>query len=76
MAKARVGYTGELLAKKSGKQYQQPWYDWQLKSGKKTVSKSTYIPKQVLSQVQQLEAQKAPIEKILKVLGAMKLKTI
>ena len=64
------------ITKKNGKQYQQPWYDWQFKSGKKTVFKSTYIPKKVLPQVQQLEAQKAPIKKILKVLGVMKLQTI
>jgi phage N-6-adenine-methyltransferase len=64
------------FTKKNGKQYQQPWYDWQFKSGKKTVFKSTYIPKQVLPQVQQLEAHKAPIKKILKVLGVMKLQTI
>ena len=64
------------ITKKNGKQYQQPWYDWQFKSGKKKVFKSTYIPKKVLPQVQQLEAQKAPTKKILKVLGVMKLQTI
>ena len=64
------------ITKKNGKQYQQPWYDWQFKSGKKKVFKSTYIPKKVLPQVQQLEAHKAPIKKILKVLGVMKLQTI
>ena len=64
------------ITKKNGKQYQQPWYDWQLKSGKKTVSKSTYIPKQVLPQVQRLEAHKAPVKKILKVLRVMNLQTI
>ncbi len=56
------------ITKKNGKQYQQAWYDWQHSKGK-TISKSTYIPKRLLSQVQQLEAQKAPIRKILKVLG-------
>ena len=57
------------ITKKNGKQYQQPWYDWQLKSGEKTISKSTYIPKRLLSQVQMLEAQKAPIKAILQLLG-------
>ena len=57
------------ITKKNGKQYQQPWYDWQLKSGEKTISKSTYIPKRLLSQVQMLEAQKAPIRGILQLLG-------
>ncbi|NJL80985.1 MAG: hypothetical protein HC917_23335 [Richelia sp. SM2_1_7] len=56
------------ITKKNGKQYQQAWYDWQHCKGK-TISKSTYIPKRLLSQVQQLEAQKAPVRKILKVLG-------
>ncbi len=57
------------ITKKNGKQYQQPWYDWQLKSGEKTISKSTYIPKRLLSQVQMLEAQKEPIRGILQLLG-------
>jgi hypothetical protein len=57
------------ITKKNGKQYQQAWYDWQLKSGEKTISKSTYIPKRLLSQVQMLEAQKAPIKAILQLLG-------
>ena len=57
------------ITKKNGKQYQQAWYDWQLKSSEKTTSKSTYIPKRLLSQVQMLEAQKAPIKAILQLLG-------
>ncbi|NJM22376.1 MAG: hypothetical protein HC907_28545 [Richelia sp. SM1_7_0] len=57
------------ITKKSGKQYQQAWYDWQLKSGEKTIYKSTYISKQILSQVQQLESQKSPVKEILQLLG-------
>ncbi|NJO64090.1 MAG: hypothetical protein HC836_39700 [Richelia sp. RM2_1_2] len=57
------------ITKKNGKQYQQPWYDWQLKSGEKTISKSSYITKKLLSQVQMLEAQKAPVREILQLLG-------
>ena len=64
----RVEYTLWTITKKNGKQYQQAWYDWQLPKGK-TIHKSTYIPKCLLSKVQQLEAQKAPVRKILKVLG-------
>ncbi len=56
------------ITKKNGKQYQQAWYDWQLNKGK-TIFKSTYIPKRLLSQVQKLEDHKAPVRKILKVLG-------
>ncbi|MGB3642709.1 MAG: DNA N-6-adenine-methyltransferase [Rivularia sp. (in: cyanobacteria)] len=56
------------ITKKNGKQYQQAWYDWQIKSGEKTISKSTYIPKRLLPQVQQLEAGKATVGDILKLL--------
>ena len=56
------------ITKKNGKQYQQAWYDWQLIKGK-TIYKSTYIPKRLLSQVQKLEAHKAPVREILKILG-------
>ncbi|MEO1433264.1 MAG: hypothetical protein AAFV71_30200, partial [Cyanobacteria bacterium J06633_8] len=56
------------ITKKNGKQYQQAWYDWQLTKGK-TIFKSTYIPKRLLSQVQQLEDHKTPVREILKVLG-------
>ena len=57
------------ITKKNGKQYQQAWYDWQLHLKEKTISKSTYIPKRLLSQVQQLEVEKAPVREILGVLG-------
>ncbi|NJO65862.1 MAG: hypothetical protein HC836_49670 [Richelia sp. RM2_1_2] len=57
------------ITKKNGKQYQQAWYDWQISSGKKTISKSTYIPKRLLSQVQRLEVEKAPVKKILQLLS-------
>ncbi len=56
------------ITKKNGKQYQQAWYDWQLKSGEKIISKSTYIPKRLLPQVQRLEAGKAPVRQILNLL--------
>ncbi|NJN11956.1 MAG: hypothetical protein HC836_26560 [Richelia sp. RM2_1_2] len=70
--RSRGNGTGRIhwrtITKKNGKQYQQAWYDWQLPKGK-TIHKSTYIPKCLLSKVQQLEAQKAPVKKIIKVLG-------
>ncbi|MBE9216722.1 ASCH domain-containing protein [Plectonema cf. radiosum LEGE 06105] len=57
------------ITKKNGKQYQQAWYDWQISNSEKTISKSTYIPKRLLPQVQQLEAEKAPVRGILQLLG-------
>ena len=57
------------ITKKNGKQYQQAWYDWQLKQGGKTISKSTYISKRLLPKIQQLEMDKAPVREILQVLG-------
>jgi phage N-6-adenine-methyltransferase len=59
------------ITKKNGKQYQQAWYDWQLHVGEKVISKSTYIPKHLLTQVQELNAEKAPVREILQVLGVM-----
>ncbi|MEC4814721.1 MAG: hypothetical protein SAK29_15790, partial [Scytonema sp. PMC 1069.18] len=56
------------ITKKNGKQYQQAWYDWQIHSSEKTISKSTYIPKRFLTNVLELEAQKAPVREILKLL--------
>lgn len=60
------------FTKKNGKQYQQPWYDWQIHQGEKTISRSTYIPKRLLEKIQELEEQKAPVREILKLLGVMK----
>ena len=59
------------ITKKNGKQYQQAWYDWQLKRGGKTISKSTYISKRLLPKIQQLESEKAPVKEILKLLGVV-----
>ncbi|NJN11535.1 MAG: hypothetical protein HC815_27595 [Richelia sp. RM1_1_1] len=59
------------ITKKSGKQYQQAWYDWQMSNGGKTISKSTYISKRLLPKVQQLEINKAPVKEILHLLGVM-----
>lgn len=61
------------ITKKNGKQYKQPWYDWQIKEGEKTLSRCTYIPKRLLAKIEELEASKAPVREILKLLGAIKL---
>ncbi|RAM48153.1 MAG: hypothetical protein C6Y22_29385 [Hapalosiphonaceae cyanobacterium JJU2] len=53
------------FTKKNGKQYQQPWYDWQIHQGEKTISRSTYIPKRLLFIIQELEDMKAPVREIL-----------
>ncbi|BAZ10933.1 C-5 cytosine-specific DNA methylase [Calothrix sp. NIES-4071] len=57
------------VTKRNGKQYEQPWYDWQLNMGKKTISKSTYIPKHLFSIILELEINKAPVNEILAMLG-------
>ncbi|MBW4512909.1 MAG: hypothetical protein KME64_41435 [Scytonematopsis contorta HA4267-MV1] len=57
------------ITKKNGKQYQQAWYDWQLHIRDKAVSKSTYIPKRLLNNIQELEAKKATVIEILSALN-------
>jgi hypothetical protein len=53
----------------SGKEYQQPWYDWQVNEGGKTKTRTKYIPKRLLASVQELEASFAPVQEVLRVLG-------
>jgi DNA N-6-adenine-methyltransferase (Dam) len=57
------------VTKRNGKQYEQPWYDWELNIGKKTISKSTYIPKHLFNIILELEINKAPVNEILSMLG-------
>jgi hypothetical protein len=57
------------ITRKSGKQYRQPWYDYEMAGCGKTVKKSAYIPKRLLARVQALEAAKAPVPEVLRVLG-------
>jgi hypothetical protein len=57
---------------KKGKEYRETYYQYELWSDGYVVVKSTkYIPKRLLSQVQQLDADKAPVSEILEVLGVM-----
>jgi hypothetical protein len=57
------------ITKKNGKQYEQPWYDWQIHQGEKTIYKSKYIPKRLVAKIQELEEEKAPVREILELLG-------
>ncbi len=54
----------------SGKEYKQPWYDWQVNEGGKTKTRTKYIPKRLLASVQELDASKAPVQEVLRVLGS------
>lgn len=54
----------------NGKNYQQPYYHYEFRSkGERLIKSSKYIPKRLISQVQRLEEEKAPVLEILKVLG-------
>ena len=57
------------VTKRNGKQYDQPWYDWELNTGIKTISRSTYIPKHLFKIILELEISKAPVNEILGMLG-------
>ena len=55
---------------KNGKDYPQAYYHYEFWSGGDRLTKSSrYIPKRLLSQVQQLDADKAPVREILQMLG-------
>ncbi|MEM7555211.1 MAG: DNA N-6-adenine-methyltransferase [Cyanobacteria bacterium P01_A01_bin.84] len=54
------------------KDYPQAYYHYEVwKDGDRLVKSSKYIPKRLLSQVQRLEAEKAPIKEILRLLGVV-----
>ena len=53
----------------NGKDYPQAWYHYEeWKNGERLVKKSKYIPKRLLTRIQELEAEKAPVKEILKLL--------
>ena len=55
---------------KNGKDYQQAYYQFEFwEEGDRVIKSSKYIPKGKLAQVQRLDEQKAPVRKILKLLG-------
>jgi hypothetical protein len=64
-----TGYIECKPIKRSGKEYQQYWYHYEeWREGDRLSKKSRYIPKRLLARVEKLEAEKAPVEEILKVL--------
>ncbi|NJO60324.1 MAG: hypothetical protein HC836_19245 [Richelia sp. RM2_1_2] len=55
---------------RGGKDYLQAYYHYEFwQDGEREVKSSKYIPKRLLSQVQRIEAEKAPVKEILKILG-------
>jgi hypothetical protein len=55
---------------KKGKSYQEAYYQYEFwKEGSRLVKSSKYIPKRLLASVLELDAQKAPVREILKLLG-------
>ena len=57
------------ITRKSGKQYKQAWYDWEIQEGGKAIKRSTYISKRLLPKVLEMEAAKSPVAEILDLLG-------
>lgn len=56
---------------RNGRDYHQPWYQYEFwDKGKCTLKSSKYIPKKLLQQVQQMNQAKVPVLEILAVLGA------
>lgn len=52
-----------------GKDYPQAWYHYEFwKDGNRLVKKCKYIPKRLLSRIEKLEADKAPVREILLIL--------
>ncbi len=65
-----TGYIECKPIKRSGKEYQQYWYHWEIwREGDRLTKKSRYIPKRLLARVEKMEAEKAPVREILEVLG-------
>ena len=60
---------------KKGKEYREAYYQYEVwNKGDRLVKSSKYIQKRLLSQVQRLESEKAPVKEILKLLGVVKYK--
>jgi hypothetical protein len=63
-----VSITVQLL--KKGKEYREAYYQYELWTDGDAVIKTTkYIPKKLLSRIQECEAQKTPVREILSLLG-------
>ncbi len=71
--KRKHGYGGGYIECKSitrnGKRYKQYWFHWEeWREGDRVTKKSRYISKRLVSKVERMNDEKAPVEKILKVL--------
>ena len=65
-----TGYIECKPIKRNGKEYKQYWYHYEFwDKGDLIVKKCRYIQEHLLTRVQKLEAEKAPVRKILKLLG-------
>ena len=63
------GYINWREIKKNGKNYKQTWYHYEFwDKGNRQVKSCAYIPKSKRSQIEKLNAEKVPVEEILKVL--------
>jgi hypothetical protein len=57
--------TGQVIG-----EYLQPWYHYEIwEEGDRLVKKTTYIPQRLLSEIERLEEEKAPVKEILRVLN-------
>jgi hypothetical protein len=69
-----TGYIECKPIKRSGKEYQQYWYHYEIwREGDRLTKKSRYIPKRLLARVEKLEGSKVAVRKILEVLGVERL---
>ena len=66
------GYINWRSIKKNGRDYKQPWFHYELWDKGRQVKSCKYIPKGKRSQVEEMNAEKAPVTEILKVLGSKK----
>ena len=77
--KRKHGYGGGYIEckpiTKNGNQYKQYWFHWEeWREGDRVMKKSRYIPKKLVSKVERMNDEKAPVAKILKVLENKKRK--
>ena len=63
------GYINWRDITKNGKKYQETWYHYELwEQGNRLVKSCAYIPKKMRSQIEKMNAEKVPVEEILKLL--------
>ena len=66
------GYIYIRTVIKKGKEYHEAYYHYEFwGNGKRLVKSSKYIPKRLLKQIEQMEAEKVPVTEILDVLGVI-----